>query len=210
MRFGALRKPSFRVSNVGGSVYRLVISAAPFLLPLMFQVGFGWSPVLAGSLVLMLFLGNVGIKPATSPLIRRFGFRVVLIASIAGGAIVFGLIATLSASSPLPLVGALLLLSGVFRSVGFSAYNSLQFADIDPRRCPMPARCPPPCNRSPPRWGSPSAPLSYAVADRVLGPSALPAWPYVVAFLVLALLLVWPLVEAIRLHRTAGDEVAAR
>ena len=48
LRFGALRKPSFRVSNVGGSVYRMVISAAPFLLPLMFQVGFGWSPVLAG------------------------------------------------------------------------------------------------------------------------------------------------------------------
>ncbi|HWI02072.1 MAG TPA: MFS transporter, partial [Propionibacteriaceae bacterium] len=98
LRFGPLRKPSFRAGNVGGSVYRMVISAAPFLLPLMFQVGFGWSPVLAGSLVLMLFLGNVGIKPATSPVIRRFGFRAVLIASIAGGAVVFGLIATLSAS----------------------------------------------------------------------------------------------------------------
>jgi hypothetical protein len=48
------------------------------------------------------------------------------------------------------------------------------------------------------------------VADRLLGPSALPAWPYVVAFVVLALLMVWPLVEAIRLDRAAGDEVAAR
>jgi hypothetical protein len=48
------------------------------------------------------------------------------------------------------------------------------------------------------------------VADNVLGPSALPAWPYMVAFVVLALLMLWPLVEAIRLHRSAGDEVAAR
>ena len=55
--------------------------------------------------MLMLFVGNVGIKPATSPLIRRFGFRAVLIVSIAGGAIVFGLIATLSAASPLPIGG---------------------------------------------------------------------------------------------------------
>src|SRR5215210_2040058 len=101
LRFGALRKPSFRAGNVGGSVYRMVISAAPFLLPLMFQVGFGWSPVMAGGLVLLLFVGNVAIKPATSPLIRRLGFRAVLVASIAAGGLVFGLIATLSAASPL-------------------------------------------------------------------------------------------------------------
>ena len=73
LRFRALRLQSFRVSNLGGGVYRLVISAAPFLLPLMFQVGFGWSPVRAGFLVLLLFLGNVAIKPATSPLIRTAG-----------------------------------------------------------------------------------------------------------------------------------------
>src|SRR5215210_6333413 len=48
LRFGALREPSFRAGNVSGSVYRMVISAAPFLLPLMFQVGFGWTPILAG------------------------------------------------------------------------------------------------------------------------------------------------------------------
>ena len=44
----ALRVPSFRVGNIGGVGYRVVISAVPFLLPLMFQVGFGWSPVRAG------------------------------------------------------------------------------------------------------------------------------------------------------------------
>ena len=210
LRFGALRKPSFRVSNVGGSVYRMVISAAPFLLPLMFQVGFGWSPVLAGSLVLMLFVGNVGIKPATSPLIRRFGFRVVLIASIAGGAVVFGLIATLSAESPLPIVVAVLLLSGVFRSVGFSAYNSLQFADIEPPQMSDASTLSSTMQQVAAALGIAVGAVVVRVADNVLGPSALPAWPYMVAFVVLALLMLWPLVEAIRLHRSAGDEVAAR
>ncbi|HSU35227.1 MAG TPA: MFS transporter [Propionibacteriaceae bacterium] len=210
LRFGALRKPSFRVSNVGGSVYRLVISAAPFLLPLMFQVGFGWSPVLAGTLVLMLFLGNVGIKPATSPVIRRFGFRAVLIASIAGGAVVFALIATLSASSPLPLVMGLLLLSGVFRSVGFSAYNSLQFADIEPAQMSYASTLSSTMQQVAGALGIAVGAVVVRVADRILGPSALPAWPYLVAFVVLALLMIWPLVEAIRLHRGAGDEVAAR
>ena len=182
LRFGALRKPSFRVSNVGGSVYRMVISAAPFLLPLMFQVGFGWSPVLAGSLVLMLFVGNVGIKPATSPLIRRFGFRVVLIASIAGGAVVFGLIATLSAASPLPIVVAVLLLSGVFRSVGFSAYNSLQFADIEPPQMSDASTLSSTMQQVAAALGIAVGAVVVRVADHFLGPSALPAWPYVVAF----------------------------
>jgi MFS family permease len=176
----------------------------------MFQVGFGWSPVLAGSLVMMLFLGNVAIKPATSPVIRRFGFRVVLIASIAGGAVVFGLIAMLNASSPLPLVMALLLLSGIFRSVGFSAYNSLQFADIDPPQMSYASTLSSTMQQVAAALGIAVGAVVVRVADRLLGPSALPAWPYVVAFVVLALLMVWPLVEAVRLHRGAGDEVAAR
>ena len=210
LRFGALRKPSFRAGNVGGSVYRMVISAAPFLLPLMFQVGFGWSPVLAGGLVLMLFVGNLGIKPATSPLIRRFGFRTVLIASIGGGAIVFALIATLSAASPLPIVVALLLLSGVFRSIGFSGYNSLQYADISPAQMSDANTLSSTLQQVAAALGIAAGAVIVRLADRLLGPSALPAWPYAVAFGVLALLMVWPLVEAIRLHGSAGDEVAAR
>jgi EmrB/QacA subfamily drug resistance transporter len=210
LRFGALRQPSFRVVNVGGSVYRMVISAAPFLLPLMFQVGFGWSPVLAGSIVLLLFVGNLAIKPVTSPLIRRFGFRAVLIGSIGGGAVVFGLIATLTAGSPLPVVGALLLLSGIFRSVGFSAYNSLQFADIDQAAMSDANTLSSTLSQVAAALGIAVGAVTVRVADRLLGPAALPTWPYAVAFAVLAGLMVWPLVEVLRLHRRAGDEVAGR
>ena len=134
----------------------------------------------------------------------------MLIASIAGGAIVFGLIATLSAASPLPMVVALLLVSGVFRSVGFSAYNSLQFADIEPRQMSDASTLSSTMQQVAAALGIAVGAVVVRVADNVLGPSALPAWPYAVAFIVLGLLLVWPLVEAIRLHRTAGDEVAAR
>ena len=56
----------------------------PFLLPLMFQAQFGWSPVKSGAVTAFVFAGNVGIKPATTPLINRFGFRAVLLASTAG------------------------------------------------------------------------------------------------------------------------------
>src|ERR671916_1886348 len=172
LRLGALRQPSFRVGNVGGSVYRMVISAAPFLLPLMFQVGFGWSPVLAGGLVLLLFVGNLAVKPATSPLIRRFGFRAVLIASIAAGGVVFGLLATLSAASPLPWVVVLLLLSGVFRSVGFSGYNSLQFADIEAGRMSEANTLASTLQQVAAALGIAVGAVVVRLADRYLGPSA--------------------------------------
>src|SRR6201999_2305466 len=76
-----LRIDTFRVSQSGGSLYWLVVGAGPFLLPLLWQTEFGWSPVKSGAVVLFIFAGNVGIKPATTPLINRFGFRTVLIAS---------------------------------------------------------------------------------------------------------------------------------
>ncbi len=210
LRFGAFHQQSFRSGNVDGSVYRMIISAAPFLLPLMFQVGFGWSPILTGGLVLLLFVGNLAIKPATSPLIRRLGFRTVLIGSIGAGGIVFGLIATLSAASPLPWVAALLLLSGIFRSIGFSAYNSLQFADIDAARMSDANTLSSTMQQLAAALGIALAAAVVRVADRQLGPTALPALPYTIAFLVLGLLMVWPLVGALRLHRRAGDEVAGR
>jgi hypothetical protein len=66
---------SFRVTMRGGFIFRATISSAPFMLPLMFQVGFGMSAFEAGSLVLAVFAGNLAMKPATTPLIRRFGFK---------------------------------------------------------------------------------------------------------------------------------------
>jgi EmrB/QacA subfamily drug resistance transporter len=209
LRFGALQRRSFRVGNVSGGVYRLVINATPFLLPLMFQVGFGWSPLLAGILVLTLFVGNVAIKPATSPLIRRWGFRAVLIGSIAGGAVIFGLIALLRPETPLVVIIAVLVLSGVFRSIGFSAYNSLQFADID-------ADAMTDANTLSSTMQQVALGLGIAVAAVVLraGEAALGdaagAGPYRIAFIVLSLLMLYPLVDAIRLPHDSGDEVAGR
>ena len=123
---------TFRATDTGGFIYRLTISAVPFLLPLMFQEGFGWSPLHAGIMVAAVFIGNIGIKPATTPLIRRFGFKPVLVFASLASAVTFALCALLTAGTPQPLIFALLVCSGAFRSIGFSAYASVQYADIVP------------------------------------------------------------------------------
>ncbi len=127
---------TFRATATGGFIYRLTISAVPFLLPLMFQNGFGWDPLHAGVLVAAVFVGNIGIKPATTPLIRHFGFKAVLVFASLASAATFTLCALLDAGTPEPLIFALLAASGAFRSIGFSAYASVQYADVLPAQMP--------------------------------------------------------------------------
>jgi MFS family permease len=125
-----LRIPSLRAASISGGVYRLVISGAPFLFTLLFQVGFGWSATGAGLMIMFLFIGNIAVKPATSPLIRRLGFRAVLIWSNALGGIVLAAFLWVGPDTSHLLVAALMVCSGALRSIGFSAYNTLPFVDI--------------------------------------------------------------------------------
>jgi MFS family permease len=123
---------TFRVSQLGGTMYFFVVGAMPFLLPLMFQVQFGWSPVKSGAVTAFVFAGNVGIKPATTPLINRFGFRPLLIASTLGTAVIVAALGFTSASAPVAVVAALALASGVTRSTGFTVYSTVGLADMAP------------------------------------------------------------------------------
>jgi hypothetical protein len=111
---------TFRVSQLGGTMYMLVVGAMPFLLPLEFQVQYGWSPIKSGAVAAFVFAGNVGIKPATTPLINRFGFRSVLVVSALGTAVIVAAIGFTTAATPVALIAALALASGITRSTGFT------------------------------------------------------------------------------------------
>lgn len=211
LRFGALRVASFRVTNASGSVYRSIISAVPFLLALMLQVGFGWSAVKAGSFVLLLFAGNVLIKPATSPLLRRFGFRSVLVVSTVGGLLMLVAIALLRPTTATPLVAAVLLLSGVFRSAGFSAYNSLQFADIDPVDLADANTLSSTLQQVAAGLGVAAGALLLRVSEHATGlvPEPL-VTAYGLTFVLLAAFMVQPLVQILRLHPSIGGDLIVR
>ena len=127
----ALRIETFRLSHAGGSLFRLTVNAVPFLLPLLFQDVFGYSPLLSGALVLFVFVGNLAIKPATTFLLRRFGFQPVIVAASGAAALSMAIMALLSRSTPLWVVIVVLTASGVARSTGFTAYNTIAFADVE-------------------------------------------------------------------------------
>ena len=208
-----LRIATYRVTAFGGSIFRAVISAIPFLLPVFLQVGFGWTAAKAGLVVVSLFVGNIAVKPLTTPLMRRFGIRPVLLGAILTSAVCLVGIAFLQARTPLPLLVALLALSGTVRSIGFSAYNSAAFADVEPGRMTK-------ANALMSTLQELGAGLGVAVGAllvRVGGPVAEATGVgddadggFRVAFVLLAVVLVVPAIEALRLARTAGSAVTGR
>ncbi|MET6794671.1 MFS transporter [Citrobacter braakii] len=130
IRLDAMSVPTFRVTLYGGSLFRASISAVPFLLPLMFQVGFGMNAFHAGSLVLAVFVGNLTIKPATTPLIRWLGFKKLLLINGALNVLALLACALITPQTPVWVILLVLYLGGVFRSIQFTGISTLAFADV--------------------------------------------------------------------------------
>jgi len=128
--FRPFRHASFRLSLTGGTAARVVISCVPFVLPLMFQLGMGFDATRAGLTVIPLFVGNLGIKPFTTPILRAFGFRRVLIVNAALQALTLFGCAALTVGTPPAVTAALLCVSGASRSMHFTALGTLPFADV--------------------------------------------------------------------------------
>ncbi|MBS1168222.1 MAG: hsrA 2 [Proteobacteria bacterium] len=130
LSLAALSRPSLSYAFHPGGLYRVLFSAAPFLLPLWFQLGFGLSPASAGLWVLVYFVGNLGIKVITTPLMRRFGFRRVLVGD--GVLVALSMVAcALVGSLDHPLMVVLILLfAGSVRSVQLTTLTTLAFADV--------------------------------------------------------------------------------
>lgn len=128
--FSNLRVPTYSVTVVTGSLTRIGVDAVPYLMPLMFQIGFGLTAFQSGLLLLATALGNLGMKAFTTRILRRFGFRRVALnnAAIVGCLIIAcGL---LTPDTPLPLILGVIFCYGLSRSMQFSTLATLAYADI--------------------------------------------------------------------------------
>lgn len=133
MRLDALKLPTFFVSSVsGGTLSRAAISATPFLLPLMFQVGYGLSPVQSGLLLLIYMGANLVMKTITNPILTRWGIRAVLVWNGVIAATCIGLCALISPGLPLAVSAVVLAAAGASRSMQFTALTMITFADVAP------------------------------------------------------------------------------
>lgn len=202
-----LRIATVRRSAIGGSWFRMVVSAVPFLLPLMFQAGFGWSPVRSGLLVMAVFAGNIAIKPITTPALKRLGFRRVLLYSGLGMAVTVAACGLITAATPLPVIAVVLLLSGAFRSIGFSAYNTIAFADTDPSTLGDVNTLMSTTTQLMAGLGITVAAIAVRAGEALSIGGSASAQPYQAAFVLVDLLMLLALADALRVQRQAGAAI---
>lgn len=122
--------PSYRAGLIGGSLFRIGVGAVPFLLPLMLQLGYGLSALHSGLITFATALGAVSAKPLARRIIARLGYRRTLV--VTGGLSAALMAATGFVSPAWPVAAALglLYLAGLFRSLQFTAINTLTVCDV--------------------------------------------------------------------------------
>lgn len=130
----AMQHKTFRLSVYGGSVVRIALGSAPFLVPLMLQLGLDYSPVEAGSLLLWLFAGNLAIKPATTFIMNTFGFKRVLVVNGVLIALGFVALALINHTTSSFTIATILFVNGVTRSMHLTLLNTIAFADVPPSK----------------------------------------------------------------------------
>ena len=123
--------PTFQASVVGGAFFRLVPGATPFLLAMLLQVGFGMSAFAAGLMTFISAVGALVMKTTAPPILRRFGFRQVLLVNGVICAATFMVYSLFKPDTPHWLIMVALAVGGFFRSLQFTSLNGMAYADID-------------------------------------------------------------------------------
>lgn len=128
--YSVLTIPTYRITIFTGTISRMIIGVAPYLIPLMFQIGFGMSPFESGLLFVATMVGNLSMKTITVYVIRRFPFRNILIINGALIGLFTFLTSLLLPTTPVYLIVLLMFVSGMVRSMQFTSITTLAFSEI--------------------------------------------------------------------------------
>jgi EmrB/QacA subfamily drug resistance transporter len=117
---------------VSGSFFtRLGIGGVPFLLPLLYQVGLGFTPIQSGLLVMPQAIASMGMKRIMPRLLKRIGYRGVLISNTLILGVLLMVFATIGVRTPVWAIVLQAFLYGAFTSLQYTSMNTLVFADIE-------------------------------------------------------------------------------
>jgi EmrB/QacA subfamily drug resistance transporter len=199
---------TFSAAMFGGMFARLVLGAGPFLLALLLQNVFGLSALQAGLLTFVTAVGAIFMKTAAPPLIRRFGFRHVLIVNTVLTGIAVLSHALLSITTPQWLLLMLFFLSGFFRSLQFTALGTLIYADVPPTQMSSAATLSTVGQQLSQAFGVALAALLLDVMLHLSGLTALRASDVAMGFVMVGLLSLCGLFFFLRLPKNAAAELS--
>jgi EmrB/QacA subfamily drug resistance transporter len=204
------RVPSFRLTMIGGSLFRVGVGASPFLLPLLLQVGFGFTAMQSGAITFASAGGALMAKSFTVRAIRMTGFRTLLLGNGIICALLVAAPASFSPGMPALAIIAVLFITGLLRSLQFTSINALAFADIDQKRMSQATSINGVMQQISQSLGVTVGALVLEFALGGRHGSELTAAEFVPAFATVAVISGLCIAPFLRLSPTAGDEVSGK
>ena len=130
LRLPLFRIRTFRAAVCGSFVTRLGIGGIPFLFPLLYQVGLGFTPIQSGLLMMPQAVAAMSLKMAMPKILALFGYRIILVFNTLIIGLLILVFATIGASTPVWLIVAEVFCYGFFTSLQYTSMNTLVFADV--------------------------------------------------------------------------------
>ena len=130
LRLSLFRIRTFRAAVSGSFFTRLGIGGIPFIMPLLYQVGLGFTPIQSGLLMTPQAIAAMSLKPAMPRILARFGYRGVLISNTMILGLQIVLFATIGVGTPAWLMVAQTFCFGFFSSLQYTSMNTLVYADV--------------------------------------------------------------------------------
>jgi EmrB/QacA subfamily drug resistance transporter len=127
---GLFQLRTFRASVVGSFFSRLGLGGIPFLFPLLYQIGFGYSAIQSGLLVMPQAMAAMGLKVIVPRILARFGYRNVLVANTLILGVLIMLFATIDVGTPAWRIALQAFILGFFTSTQYTSMNTLVYADV--------------------------------------------------------------------------------
>ncbi len=205
-----MRLPCFGVALSAMMLFRTGIGAIPFLLPMMFQVGFGDSAVQSGLITFASSAGALVMKPATQHALRLFGFRDTLVWNGLISAVMIAICAAFRPTWPAAAIYAALLIGGFFRSLQFTAYNTLAYGDVPRARMSSATSLYVTCQQLAATIGISTGAVSLELSTSLSGHAVPQPIDFSHAFLVVAMFTLVAAPIALLMPRNAGDELTGR
>lgn len=204
------RLQTFQASIVGGAFMRIAMGATPFMLAMLLQVGFGMNALQAGLLTFVSAAGALIMKTTAPPILRRFGFRQVLVVNAVITGLFFMAYALFKPATPHWIIMIVLLAGGFFRSLQFTSLNGLAYAEIEQDRMSRASTMSSMAQQLVQSIGIGLAAMLIHLFTQLAGEAELTAATVSPAFLVIGAITFVSLLFYVRLPDDAGDEMNSR
>jgi EmrB/QacA subfamily drug resistance transporter len=204
------RIPTFNTAVTGGAFMRIALGASPFLLAMLFQIAFGLTPFEAGLLTFVGAAGALVMKTVAPPILRRFGFRQVLIVNAFITGALFIASALFRPDTPHWIILLVLLAGGFFRSLQFTSLNGMAYADIDQPRMSRASTLAAMLQNLTQSIGVGLAALLLHLSLQWRGDDRITVEAMTPVFVIIGAITFLSLLYYVRLPRTAGDEMNGR